>query len=115
MRAEGRRKGGGVGVGGGGFGGGGGAGSRRGEGSEEAGGDGVGGRPEGEEVGAVVLVLERGGGEVERGGVVAGVEGGGRGAEAVEGEGQVVGAGPRVGSRLRVRRDGRAEERGGVR
>jgi hypothetical protein len=49
---------------------------------------------------------------VERGGDVAGLQGGGRGAEAPQGEGEVVGAGPRVGGRRRVGRDGRAEEQG---
>jgi hypothetical protein len=65
-------------------------------------------------VGAVVLALEGGGGEVEGGGDVAGLQGGGRGAEAAQGEREVFGAGPRVGSRRRVDRDGRAEERGGA-
>lgn len=85
-----------------------------GKGIEEAGREGVGaeGR-EREEVGAVVLALERAGGEVERGGDVAGLQGRQRGAEAVQREGEVVGAGPRVGIRRRVRSDGRVEERGG--
>jgi hypothetical protein len=50
---------------------------------------------------------------VERGGDVAGLERGQRGAEAAQGEGEVVGAGPPVGGRGRVRRDGRAQERVG--
>lgn len=51
---------------------------------------------------------------MERGGDVAGLQRGQRGAEAAQGEGEVVGAGPPVGGRRRVRRDGRAQERGGA-
>jgi hypothetical protein len=61
-------------------------------------------------VGAVVLVLERGGCEVQRSWQIAGPKGGQRGAEAVEREGEVVGTRVRVGGGCRVRGDGRAEE-----
>lgn len=65
--------------------------------------------------GNAAMVLERGRGEVERRGQVAGLERGERGAEAVEREGEVVGARVRVGGGGRVRGDGRAEEGGGGR
>lgn len=66
-----------------------------GKGVEEAGCEGVGAEGgDREEVRAVVLALERGGGEVERGGDFAGLQRGQRGAEAVQREGEVLGAGP---------------------
>ena len=64
-------------------------------------------------MGTVVLVLERGGCEVERRWQVAGLEGGERGAEALEREGDVVSARVRVGGGGRVRGDGRSEKGGG--
>lgn len=66
-----------------------------------------------EVVGAVVLALEGGGGEVERGGNVTGLKGRGCGAEAAHREFEVVDAGPRVGGRGRVGHDGGTEDRGG--
>ena len=58
--------------------------------------------------------LLQGGGDVERSGDVAGLKRGQRGTEAAQGEGEVVGAGPSVRGWRRVRRDGRAQERGGA-
>jgi len=49
--------------------------------------------------------LLQGGGDVERSGDVAGLKRGQRGTEAAQGEGEVVGAGPPVCGRRRVRRE----------
>ena len=54
--------------------------------------------------------LLQGGGDVERSGDVAGLKRGQHGTEAAQGEDEVIGAGPPVCGRRRVRRDGHNEQ-----